>query len=85
MQAGGRYDDESHDESRTEPVVFLPLVQQYLQGANPHRQQGDTDVIQPHPGSFDTAQVRWILDEEEGQQHGARPTGRLIKKIQRQE
>ena len=39
------------DETRTEPIVFLALVEQDLQSADAQRQQRDADVIDANAGA----------------------------------
>ena len=69
----------------TEPVILLTPVQDHLQGADAQRQQCDPDVVMIYPRSFQPAQVGWVFDKRNTSANVSRPTGKLIKKIQRHE
>src|SRR5262249_51200241 len=69
-QADGSDDDQSRDEAGSEPIVFLALVEQHLQGSDAEREEGNADVIQFDAGGFEAAQIGWIFDKAANQKPG---------------
>src|SRR5580658_2665738 len=52
---------------RAEPIVFLPLIQKYLQRTNSECQHGYSDVVHANTPSFYPREERWIFDQRVGQ------------------
>ena len=71
---------QGRDEMRTEPIIFLPLVQNHLKRTHSQREHGYSDVVNPDTPALYATEERRIFDQDVRQIKGKKDHGQRDEK-----
>src|ERR1035438_6009489 len=71
------YDAERGDEARTEPIILLAFVENYLQTSDAEDDERQADVIDLDPRAFKLLKPRRIFDHSRGKKERKQSDGHV--------
>src|SRR4029077_3483127 len=71
--------DQTGDEARSEPIVFLTFVEEDLQSAHADREKSKPNIVQFDSDAFQSLQIRRVLDEAPHEKPGHHPDRKIDK------